>query len=300
MTENVFSEFVDRLTLRSSAYHPVPVLPRNARPSPSKGMTQLFSLDEVRQFFSSREQLTTLKSANSCFFGVPRQYPVTSIAALAPVPPHSGPTQTGPSDERPPLEVPTFTKEITTPGQHGVPFQQAHPRAPITGMTSATAARRPKRLALTTGPRPQPTGLLTKPSGMDESPMEPIHPPGVTAPRADIVNYLRKTNICFSFAFGLQCPRHLTWRCPLVHGIIFEGAFTAANPPPTRKSYGTRYVRPPRRLFALTDEVQNLLIAWGIATPDIDQPKKKKQIDGKRTTYDDAQDEDIRALKRDA
>ena len=42
VTESVFSEFVNRLALRSLAYRPVPVLPRNARPSPAKGVTQLF------------------------------------------------------------------------------------------------------------------------------------------------------------------------------------------------------------------------------------------------------------------
>ena len=167
-------------------------------------------------------------------------------------------------------------------------------------MTPVTAARGPTRQALTTGPRPQPTVLLTKPAGTDESPTEPTHPPEVTAPRADIINYLRKTNIYFRFAFGPQCPRHLTRRCPFVHGITPEGAFATANSPLARKSYGTPYVHRPRRLFALTDEAQNLLTAWGIATPGIDQPKKEEQIDGDRVTYDDAQDENIRALERDA
>ena len=126
------------------------------------------------------------------------------------------------------------------------------------------------------------------------------HPPArVTAPRADVVNYLRKTNICFRFAFGSQCPRHLTGCCSFVHSIIPEGGFDAANPHPARKSYGNPYLRPPRRLFALTDEAQNLLTVWGITTPGIDQPEKAEQIDGDQTTYDDAQDEDIRALERD-
>ena len=189
---------------------------------------------------------------------------------------------------------------VTTPEQHGEPFQQAQSRTPITGTTPVTAAQRPTLLALTTGPRPQPTGLSTKPAGMDESPTESIHPPGVTAPRAEIVNYLRKTNICFQFEFGSSYPRHLTWRCPFVQGVFPEGAFGTANPSPARKSYGTLYVRPPRRLFALTDEVQNLLTTWGITTPGIYYSEKKDQIDGDRTTYDDTHDEDIRALGRDS
>ena len=65
VTENVFSEFVERLALRSSTYSSAPVLPRNARPNPSKAVTQLFSLDEVRQLFSSRGQLTALEPAHS-------------------------------------------------------------------------------------------------------------------------------------------------------------------------------------------------------------------------------------------
>ena len=48
VTEHVFSGFVERLALRSSAYRSVPTLPRSARPNPSKAVTQLFSLDEVR------------------------------------------------------------------------------------------------------------------------------------------------------------------------------------------------------------------------------------------------------------
>ena len=219
------------------------MLPRNARPSPAKDVTQLFSLDEVGKLFSSCEQLTALEPANSRSLGVPRQHPVAPIAALAPGFPHAGPTQTGPSDERPPPEVAAFTyKVVTTPGQHGVPFHQAQQWASITGTTPATAARGSTRLALTTGPRPQPTALLTKPAGTDESPTKPIHPPGVTAPRANIVNYLRKTNICFRFAFGPQCPRHLAGRCPLVRGIIPEGAFAAAN-----STTRTQELRPPLR-----------------------------------------------------
>ena len=76
VTENVFSEFVDRLVLRSSAYRSVPVLPRNTRPSLSMCVTQLFSLDEVKQSFSSREQLTVLEPANSRSLGVPRPHPL--------------------------------------------------------------------------------------------------------------------------------------------------------------------------------------------------------------------------------
>ena len=91
------------------------------------------------------------------------------------------------------------------------------------------------------------------------------HPPaGVTTPRVDIVNYLRKTNICFRFTF--ESP------CPFVHGM----AFATANPLLVRKSYGTPYVLLPRQLFALTDEAQNLLTAWGIATLGIDEPEKEE------------------------
>ena len=296
----IFPEFVDRLAFRSFAYRSVPVLPRNARPSPSKGVAQLFPLDEVRQLFSSREQLTALP-VHSRPLGVPRQHPVIPIAALAPVFPHTSPAQTGPSDEHPTPEVAAFTnKVVKTPGQHGGLFQQAQPRVLITGTTPAAAAQGPTLLSLTTGSRPQPTRLSTRLVGIDKNPTEPIHPPGVTAPRAEIVNYLRKTNICLRFAFGSSCPRHLTCRCPFVHGIFPEEAFGTANPSPARKSYRTPYVRPPGRLFALTDEAQNLLIAWGITTPSIDHSEKKNQIYGDRTTYDSTHDEDIRALGRDS
>ena len=214
---------------------------------------------------------------------------------------HADPAQTRPSDQRPTPDVAAFTnKVVTTPGQHGVPFQRAQPRAPITGTTSATAAQGPTRLALTTGPRPQPAGFPTKPAGTVESPTEPIHPPGVTAPRVGIVHYLRETNICFRFAFGSPCPRNLTGRCPFVHGIIPEGAFATTNPPPVCKNYGASYVRPPSRLFALTDETQDLLTSWGIATPGNDQPEKERIIDGVRMTNDDAHDEDIHEPDREA
>ena len=72
VTEDVFSEFVERFALRSSAYRSVPALPRSARPNPSKAGTQLFSLDEVRHLFSSRGQLTTLEPALEPVDGRPR------------------------------------------------------------------------------------------------------------------------------------------------------------------------------------------------------------------------------------
>ena len=71
-TESVVLEFVDRLGLRSSAYRSVPTLPKNAQPRPSKGMTQPFSLDEMRQLFSSRQQLTALEPAQVRSLKVPR------------------------------------------------------------------------------------------------------------------------------------------------------------------------------------------------------------------------------------
>ena len=215
-------------------------------------------------------QRTALEPANSRPRGVSRQHPATSIAALTPVSPHAGPQHTETSNERPTSEVAAFTnKVVTTLGQHGVPFQQAQPRAPIIGTTPSITARGPTRLVLTTGPHPQQTPPSTKCAGTDEIPTGPIHPPGVTAPRADIVKYLRKTNIFFRIA--LECPRHLTGRCPFFRDMCPEGALAATNPSPARKSYGIPYVGPSHRLFALTDEVQNLLIAWGIATPGIDR-----------------------------
>ena len=113
--------------------------------------------------------------------------------------------------------------------------------------------------------------------------------------------YLCKSNICFRFAYESPCPHHSAGRCSFVHGIIPEGVFTTANPPPERKSYGTPYVRPPCRLIALTDEAQDLLPSWCIATPGIDQPKNQEGlIDGDRTTNGDAHDEDVRELDPDA
>ena len=132
-------------------------------------------------------------------------------------------------------------------------------------------------------------------------PTEPIHLAGVTIPRVDIVHYLRKTNICFRFAFGSPCPHHSAGRCPFVHGIIPEGSFAIADPPPERKSYGISYVRPPCRLIALTDGAQGLLTSWCIPTPGIDQPEiQEGLIDGDRTTHGDIHDEDVRELDPDA
>ena len=81
-------------------------------------------------------------------------------------------------------------------------------------------------------------------------------------------NYLRKTNICFRFAFGSPCPRHLAGSCPFVHDIIPEGAFATTNP--VRRSYGATHARPPRRLFAMTDEAREIPAACGIAPEDSD------------------------------
>ena len=123
VTESVFSEFVDRLASRSSTYRSVTTLPQNARPSPSKGPTQLFSLDVVRQLFISREKLTALEPAHDRPLGVPLQHSSTAIATLAPGSPRSGPAQIESSDERTSPGVAVFTnKVIITPGQHEVPF----------------------------------------------------------------------------------------------------------------------------------------------------------------------------------
>ena len=231
----------------------------------------------MRQLFSSHEKLTVFQPAHGRSIGVPRLHSLTAIAVLAPVFPRSGPTQTESCDERTAPKVVAFIhKVVTTPGQHGVPFQEAQARALVTGTTPVTRAQGHTRLALTAGPRPQPTDLPTKHAGAVGLPTEPIHPPGVTGPRADIVHYLRKTNICFRFAFGSPYPRHSARRCTFVHGIIPEGAFATANPPPKRKSYGTSHVRPPRRLFAMTSEAQDLLTSCGIATPGIDQPDNQE------------------------
>ena len=188
VTKHVFPEFVERLALRSSAYRSVPVLPRNTRPNPSKAVTQLFSLDEVRQLFSSRGQLTALepalKSVDSRPRVAPRQRPATSMTALVPVTLRAGSPQTETSSECPAPEVAAFTNQVvTTPGKHGGPFQKPPPRAPIIGTTPSTTTRGPARLALTTEPHPQQADIPIKTAGTNESPTGHIRPPGVRAPR---------------------------------------------------------------------------------------------------------------------
>ena len=303
VTEHVFSEFVERLALRSSAYRSVPALPRNARPNPSKAVTQLFSLDEVRQLFSSRGQLTALEPAldpiDSRPRVAPRRRPANSMAALAPVILHASSPHTETSSERPDPEVAAFTNQVVTaPGKHGVPFQKEPPRTPIIGTTPSTTTRGPARLALTTEPHPQQADTPIRTAGTNERPTGHIRPPGVTAPRTEIVNYLRKTNICFRFAFSSPCPHHLAGSCPFVHDIIPEGAFATTNP--VRRSYGTSHARPTRRLFAMTDEARELLAACGIASEDSDGQAEAEQNDGEGTTYDEKPGEDTSFQKRDA
>ena len=303
MTEHVFSEFVERLTQRSSAYRLVPALPRNVRPNPSKAVTHLFSLDEVRQLFSSRGQLTGLEPAlepvDSRPRLAPRQRLATSMVALAPVTLRASSPHTETSNERPAPEVAAFTNQVVTaPGKHGVPFQKAPPRAPITGTTPSTTTRGPTRLDLTTEPHPQQADTPIKTAGTNEGPTGHIRPPGVTAPRTEIVNYLRKTNICFRFAFGSSCPRHLAGTCPFVHDIIPEGAFATINP--VRRSYGTSHASPPRRLVAITDEARELLAARGIAPEDSDGQAEAEQNNGEGTTYDEETGEDTSVQERDA
>ena len=303
VTEHVFSEFVERLALRSSAYRSVPALPRNARPKPSKAMTQLFSLDDVRQLFSSRGQLTALEPAlepvDSRPRVAPRQRPAASMAALAPVTLRASSPHTETSSERPAPEVAAFTNQVVTaPGKHGMPFQKAPPRTPIIGTTPSTTTRGPARLALTTEPHPQQADTPIKTAGTNERPTGHIRPPGVTAPHAKIVNYLRKPNICFQFAFGSPCPRHLAGSCPFVHDIIPEEAFATTNP--VRRSYGTSHARPPRRLVAMTDKARELLAACGIAPEDSDGQAEAEQNNSEGTTYDEEPGEDTRVQERDA
>ena len=303
MTENVFSEFVERLALRSSAYCSVPALPRHARPNPSKAVTQLFSLDEVRQPFSSRGQLTALEPAlepvDSRPRVAPRQRPANSMAVLAPVILRASSPHTETSSERPAPEVAAFTNQVVTaPSKHGVPFQKAPPRTPIIGTTPSATKRGPARLALTTEPHPQQADTPIKTAGTNERPTGHIRPSGVTASRMEIVNYLRKTNIRFRFAFGSPCSRHLAGNCPFVYDIISEGAFATTNP--VRRSYGTFHARPPRRLVAMTDEARELRVVCGIAPEDSDGRAEAEQNNGKGTTYDEEPGENTSVRERDA
>ena len=141
-----------------------------------------------------------------------------------PSPPHSlNLSHTEASCERPAPEVAALTSQgVTAPGKHGVPFQKAPPRTPIIGTTPSTTTRGPARLALTTEPHPQQVDTPIKTAGTNERPTGHIRPPGVTAPRTEIVNYLRKTNICFRFAFGSPCPCYLAGSCPFVHDTSFR------------------------------------------------------------------------------
>ena len=303
VTKHVFSEFVERLALRSSAYRLVPALPRNARPNPSKAVTQLFSLDEVGQLFSSRGQLTALEPAlepvDSRPRVAPRQRPANSMAALAPVTLRASSPHTEISSERPAPEVAAFNSQVVTaPGRHGVPFQKAPPRTPINGMTPSTTTRGPARLALTTEPYPQQVDTPIKTAGTNERATGHIRTPGITAPRTIIVNYLRKTNICFRFAFGWPYPRYLAGICPFVHDIIPEGAFATTNS--VRRSYGTSHARPPRRLVAMADEARELLAACDIAPENSDGQAEAEQNDVEETTYDKEPDEDTSVQERDA
>ena len=303
VTEHVFSEFVERLALRTSAYRSVPALPQSARPNPSNAVTQLFSLDEVRHLFSSRGQLTTLEPALEPVDGrprvAPRQRPATSTAALAPVTLRTSSSHTETSSKRPAPEVAAFTNQlVTAPGKHGVPFQKASPRTTIIGTTPSTTTRGPARLALTTEPHPQQADTPVKTAGTNEHPTGHICPPGVTAPRTEIVNYLWKTNICFRSAFGSPCPRHQAGSCPFVHDIIPAGAFATTNP--VSRSYGTTHARPPRRLFAMTDEAREILAACSIAPEDSDGEADAEQNDGEGTTYDEERGEDTSVQERDA
>ena len=75
-----------------------------------------------------------------------------------------------------------------------------------------------------------------------------------------------------------------------MHGIIPEGAFATTNP--VRRSYGTTHARPPRRLFAMTDEAREILAACSIAPEDSDGEADAEQNDDEGTTYDEERGED--------
>ena len=83
-----------------------------------------------------------------------------------------------------------------------------------------------------------------------------------------------------------------------MHDIVSEGAFATTNP--VRRSYGTSHARPPRRLFAMTDEARELLAAYGIAPEDSDSQAEAEQNDGEETTYEDKPGEDTSVQERNA
>ena len=79
-----------------------------------------------------------------------------------------------------------------------------------------------------------------------------------------------------------------------MHDIIPEGAN------PVRRSYGTTHARPPRRLFAMTDEAREILAAYGIAPEDSDGQADGEHNDVEGTTYDKERGEDKSVQERDA
>ena len=83
-----------------------------------------------------------------------------------------------------------------------------------------------------------------------------------------------------------------------MHDIIPEGAFATTNP--VRRSCGTTHARPPRRLFAMTDEAREILATCGIAPEDSEGQADAEQNDGEGTTYDEERGEDTSVQERDA
>ena len=59
-------------------------------------------------------------------------------------------------------------------------------------------------------------------------------PPAVTAVRTEIIDYLRRTNICFQHAFGGKCSRHEEASCPYTHGVIAEALIPPRADPNAR------------------------------------------------------------------
>ena len=134
--------------------------------------------------------------------------------------------------------------------QHGLPFQ----RAPVKAASSTTMP--PTRA--TASPKRIPTA---------EQPIQHVTSLSVKATRAEIMNYLRKTNIFTRYALGSECSRRYSNGCSYVNGIIVGGDHAAINRATSGKDDSSCTLRPRRRIYALSEEEHDLLASMGSSSP---------------------------------
>ncbi|CAN0438206.1 unnamed protein product, partial [Pylaiella littoralis] len=224
-----YQKFLDLLSVRPASYA-TPAAPRKT--TKTAGPDTLFGMTELRRLLASPVNLAALINGN------PPLDRLSDLVAVLASPSPGVPQEVAMA---PPLAA-FQNRTATTPGKHGVPFLPSQTRTNTSPMPMSP---------------PSPRSSPAQPSSVLPS-TPPSPPPPVTAPRTDVVDFLRDNRVCFTHAFK-GCTRT---SCRWSHDVVAAGFYSAlAN---RRNNTGNNAGRDThRRLAAMTEEQYSLAVDIG-------------------------------------